>query len=318
MGIETDQNHVLRGFQPSGSADRDLAELATSQDGVVGDDQLLALGFSRRAIEGRLIQARLHRVHPTVYAVGHRGLSLRGRWRGAVMACGPDALLSHRDVGVLRGVLRSSRPLIEVTVATDRAREIEGVQTYVARRLEPQDRSEIDGIPCVSVPLMLLNLAAVQPRRRVERACDECEVQQLFDLRAIEELLERSRGCRGAGRLRSVLDEHAVGTTLTRNDLEELMLALCRSADVPRPAVNDYVQGASGAWYEVDFHWAGHGLIVETDGNTFHSTRSAIERDRRREADLVGVGYRILRVTLVQLEQRPQEVLLMLSAALSR
>jgi very-short-patch-repair endonuclease len=58
-------------------------------------------------------------------------------------------------------------------------------------------------------------------------------------------------------------------------------------------------------------------LVVETDGNRFHSTRRAIERDRRKEADLVRAGYRGLRVTWSQIEHSPEVVVLMLRAALA-
>lgn len=303
---ETDIDRVFRGFRPSGRADIDLAELATVQDGIVDDAQLLALGISRDAIERRVRSARLHRVHRGVYAVGHRALSLRARWRAAVMACGTGALLSHRDAAELRGLLRSRRSLIEVTVPRDRARRVAGVRAYVSTRLTAQDRSVCEGIPCTSLPLTLLNIAAIDSRRRLERACDECEVQRLFDLRAIEDLLGRSSGCRGAARLRSVIDEHAIGTTLTRSALEERMLALCRWAGVMPPVVNEYVIGGSGQAYPVDFVWPERRVIVETDGMAFHSSRSAIERDRRREADLVRADYRVLRVTWTQVEHVAQ------------
>ena len=77
-------------------------------------------------------------------------------------------------------------------------------------------------------------------------SCDEAEVQGLVYLQQLEELLERSRGRRGGATLRAVLDEHAVGTTLTRSELEERTLALCRRARLPAPTVNADVAGASG------------------------------------------------------------------------
>jgi very-short-patch-repair endonuclease len=317
MATETDIERVFRGFRPSGRGEVDIAALATLQDGIVDDEQLLALGFSRDAIQRRVDLARLHRLYRGVYAVGHRALSLRGRWRAAVLACGPGALLSHRDAGALRGVLPSARPTIEVTVPSDRARAVTGVRAYVATGLMAQDRSECEGIACVSVPLMLLNIAAVERPRRLERACDECELHGLFDLSGIDELLERSRGRRGAARLRSLLAEHAIGTTLTRSELEELMLSVCRAASLAQPLVNQRVLGGSGRWYEVDFLWPEQRLIVETDGNAFHATRRAIERDRRKEADLVCGRYRVLRATWSQLEHTPGDVVLMLRAELA-
>ena len=44
---------------------------------------------------------------------------------------------------------------------------------------------------------------------------------------------------------------------------------------------------SAGIAYEVDLLWRAQRLILETDGGRFHSTRSQIERDRRKESDLV-------------------------------
>jgi hypothetical protein len=115
----------------------------------------------------------------------------------------------------------------------------------------------------------------------------------------------------------ALFDEHLAGTTLTREGLEERFLVLCRSAGLPRPRVNEDVAGATGRWWEVDFLWPPQRLVVETDGNRFHSTRRAIERDRRKEADLVRAGYRVLRVTWSQIEHTPEVVVLTLRAALA-
>jgi hypothetical protein len=259
----------------------------------------------------------LHPVHRGVFAVGRRSLPRKGRWMAAVLACQPDALLSHRSAAALHGLLRTTPSVIEVTVPTKRGRDIRGVRTRFARRLEPQDRTIVHGIPCTSVALTLLNIAAVTSRRQTERVCDEAEVQRLVDLQDLQQLLERARGRRGAATLRAVLTDHAVGTTLTRSALEELTLALCRHAGLPAPAVNADAAGASGRWYTVDFLWPRQRVVLETDGHAYHRTRSAIERDRRKEADLVTAGLRVLRSTWRQVERQPDQIGRMLGVALS-
>lgn len=56
--------------------------------------------------------------------------------------------------------------------------------------------------------------------------------------------------------------------------------------------------------------------MLETDGGQFHRTPRQIERDRRKEADLVRAGYRVLRATWLQVEREPDTVALMVEAAL--
>src|SRR4051794_5025834 len=83
--------------------DRAIAVLAASQHGVVARAQLIAIGMRRGAIQLRLDAGRLHHVHRGVYAVGHRRLTLQGRWMAAVLAAGPGAVLSHRSAAMLWG-----------------------------------------------------------------------------------------------------------------------------------------------------------------------------------------------------------------------
>jgi hypothetical protein len=111
--------------------------------------------------------------------------------------------------------------------------------------------------------------------------------------------------------------QHAIGTTLTRSELEERTLALCRRAQLPAPAVNADVAGASGRIYTVDFLWPAQRVVLETDGHAYHRTRSAVERDRRREADLVTAGHRVLRGTRLAVEREPDRMAVMLRVALS-
>jgi len=296
-------------------AEHALAARATRQHGVIARRQLLELGFTRHQIETMRAARRLHDIHRGVYAVGHRALSERGHWMAAVLACGPGALLSHRSCGALAGILRTAIAYVEVTVPSPRGR-IDGVRAYVRSRTAAVDRDEIDAIPCTSLARTLLDLATVVPRRRLERACDEAEAQEIFDLRAIGDVLDRSRGCRGTARLRAVLEEHAIGTTLTRPGLEERALAALDRAGLRRPEVNADVVCRDGIGREVDFLWRRERLVLETDGGQFHRTPRQIERDRRKEAHLVRAGYRVLRATWLQVEREPETVALMVAAAL--
>jgi hypothetical protein len=317
MAIE---RKIVGDQRPQSASERRMHQLALragEQYGVVARHQLLGMGFSRDQIKRMLGGKRLHPLHRGVYAVGHRALHRNARWVAAVLASGPDALLGHRSGAGLRGIRRTGQSIVEVTVPQRRG-DVPGIRSYVCGQLAPQDRDVVDRIPCTSLALTLLNLAAVLPRRQVERACDEALVQEVLDLNAIEDVLRRFRGCRGAARLRSVLDEHDIGTTLTRPGLEEKALVTFDSFGIPRPMVNAMLGCGPGISYEVDFLWRAERLVLETDGDRFHHMRWQIERDRRKEADLVRAGYRVLRATWWQIERDPQDVVTMLRAALQR
>jgi very-short-patch-repair endonuclease len=138
----------------------------------------------------------------------------------------------------------------------------------------------------------------VLPRRALERAIDEAAYLRL-DRTGLRPL----HGRRGAGLLRRVLAQHDAGSTRTRSELEELMLALCGRAGLPRPLVNQKIEG-----YEADFSWTDQRLIVETDGWASHGTRTAFERDRVRDAEHTAAGWRVVRITTRRLEREPDAV----------
>jgi very-short-patch-repair endonuclease len=56
--------------------------------------------------------------------------------------------------------------------------------------------------------------------------------------------------------------------------------------------------------YEVDFLWRERSVIVETDSWRHHGDRPAFERDRARDADLQSRGFRVLRFTYRQVNER--------------
>jgi hypothetical protein len=89
-------------------------------------------------------------------------------------------------------------------------------------------------------------LAEVVDRRGLERAIEQAEVLRLFDLRAVEDVLARANGRRGAAVLRAVLADLAE-PALTKSDLEERFLAPCRRGKAPRPGLPGRPLASRGA-----------------------------------------------------------------------
>jgi len=289
--------------------DREVAEIAGRQHGVVAFWQLAGIGMGRGAIDHRVRCGRLHRVHKGVYAAGHSNLSREGRWMAAVLACGPGALLSHRSAARLWSILRISPYLTDVTTFRPRVGH-DGVALHRSRRIHAEDRSVKDGIPVTSIARTLLDLAEVVPKRVLARAVEEAERLELFDRRAIDRLIGRSRGRRGLRALTAVLREYRP-PPFTRSEAERRFIELCAQAGLPRPAANLWI-----GEHEVDMSWPDSRLVVELDAHRTHGTRAAFERDRRRDAALQLAGYRVLRVTDRRLHEEPDEVMRTVGALL--
>jgi Transcriptional regulator, AbiEi antitoxin/Protein of unknown function (DUF559)/AbiEi antitoxin C-terminal domain len=299
-----------------GALDRAIAELASRQHAVVSLVQLKALGLSESAVRSRVGAGRLHRVHRGVYAVGHPLLTVRGRLMAAVLACGRDAVLSHRSAAELWGLRDSARANIDVTSPRRAGRSRGGIDVHRADTLQPDDVTDHDTIPCTTVARTLLDLADVVNRRQLERACDEADVRRLLDATALDAVLSRANGRRGAPVLRAILAEYDIGEGITRNDFEEAFLALCDRAGLPRPEINVWIALPDGGHAQADFLWRDRRLIVETDGRAAHATRRAFEHDRRRDQRLLVAGWRVIRVTWRRLTQEPEELAGILHALL--
>jgi hypothetical protein len=293
------------------SLDVEIAALAKRQYGVVSRAQLRALGLADHAITKRAARGRLHRVHQGVYAVGHTVLGARGRWTAAVLAAGPHAVLSHAAAGALWELRASAAVIVDVTIAGGGSRKRPGLRIHRARDLTGLTTTH-DGIPVTTPARTIMDLAATLQRRPLERLLDQAENARLTDVASLVALARAHPGHRGASRLTTALSSHEPGTTLTRSELEERFLALCRTRGLPRPAVNARVVGP-----EVDFVFAEQRLLVEADSWTWHRSREAFERDRDRDAVHTRAGYRTLRFTHRQLTTTPDAVAATRRAALN-
>lgn len=288
--------------------DAAIAAQSARQHRILTVDDLMAAGLSREAIRKRAARGALHRLFPDVYVVGDPLIGLHGRWLAAVRACGPDAVLSHRDAAMLWGLARSTRRDIDVTVPGQAGRKLKGIEPHHAI-LVPCDRSKHEGVPCTSPARTLLDFAAVAAARPLEKAYEQGWILGLLDMRTLEDMLERESGRRGIGRLRALVERHHGGRTLTRSDLEELFLSLVDRGGLERPELNVTLP-IPGEEINVDCLWRREGLVVELDSRRYHRDNPlAFSRDRRRDRVMRLAGFEPVRFTDEELAGRPDEVI---------
>ena len=226
----------------------------------------------------------------------------------AVLAAGPEAVLSYRAAAALWMLWNGTR--VEVTVPTARRRS--GIQVHRAR-LRADEVTTERAIPVTTVPRTLLDLASVLSRSQVERAINEAEVRRHTDPLSLPDLIGRYPNRRGAAMIRSILED---GVTITRSELEIRFLSFIHKARLPAPTMNVPLLIA-GRWIECDCVWRDARVIAELDGRTAHDTAAAFERDRARDRSLQARGWRTVRVTWRQLEDDPVAVAYDLKAILT-
>lgn len=119
--------------------------------------------------------------------------------------------------------------------------------------------------------------------------------------------LDHHPGEPGVARLRWIIDRATF--RYTRSELERAFLPLVRRAGLPPPRTSVHVTG-----YEVDFHFPDLGLVIETDGLTYHRTPAQQKKDRERDQAHTAAGLTTLRFTHGQIKYEPDHVLRTLRA----
>lgn len=286
-------------------AETEVAALAERQWGVLTRVQLERLGVSGARLSRWADTGRLHRLHPGVYAIGHRALAVKGRLAAALLYGGPGAVLSH-TTAAWWWELRGDEPrLLHVSVPI-RRRSVPGVVVHGRRSNRRVVRG---GLPVTTVARTLLDLATVVPPAALRRTLAEAEYRGLIAVEAVKE--EGGRGVRGSAALRAAVARHCPELALTRSVLEDRFLALCEDHGLPLPRVNARVCGLT-----VDALWEREQVVVELDGHAAHATPTAVERDRRRELRLRAAGHLVLRYTWGQVTDQARLVAADLRAAL--
>ena len=282
--------------------------MAARQHGVVSLAQLIACGLGASGVRHRVAAGHLHRIHREVYAVGRAGLTAKGRWMAAVLACGDGAVLSDASAAALRGLRPTAAARIDVTVPRPSPISRPGIRVHRHPDLTSVDITEVDGIPVTSVSRTLLGLATFLREPQLERACDQAVILDQFDIREMADLLKRSHGRRGVARLRDVLARGDLGSDIPASGLETRYRELCAHAGLPKPEINRYIL-LGDEYHRVDFLWRRERVVIETDGNRYHSTGWQRARDHDRDALLAQHGYRRARITEDTITDDPSQAI---------
>jgi very-short-patch-repair endonuclease len=298
---ETALNRPMGGKLRSRPSDRQIGALARRQHGVASRAQLTALGLGEDAIDDRLSTGRLHRLHRGVYAVGPIGVSREGRWMAAVLAGGAGAVLSHRSAAALWGVRRDDGCL---EVAVPRKTRSRPAMRQHNTRFRADEVTVRKRIPVTTLARTLFDVAAALRPEALEAVLRESEYLHRFRLAELERLLERYPGRRGTATIKTCLRRLGRGPKgRTRSKLEERFALLLTESDLSPPSLNTILD-LDGFKIEADCLWRDQRLIVELDGGDAHRTRAAFESDRERDRRLQAAGWRVIRVTWHQFDDR--------------
>ena len=263
--------------------DPTIRRLAGRSDGIVTRRQLRATGISAKAIDNRVERGRLIAIYRGVYTVGHEAVSDRGRIRAALLAAGPRASTSHSTAAFLDHLTPTLPAVLHVTCLAPAPRGRDGLIVHeTTRPFEPR---------------LIGGFRATPTRRTLE------------DLGWPDKLVREALARR---LIRPEEVPAGIDAMPTQSELERRMRALCRRAGLPEPVAQHRI-----GRFRVDFAWPEQRVVVETDGWETHGPRKAFEDDRARDADLIALGWVVVRFTWRHLDEEPYRVAARLAAALA-
>ena len=208
----------------------------------------------------------------------------------AVLACGPGAVLSHRDAAALHDLRQIGSGAVHVT-ATGR-HVVKGVRYHWARTLDRDDCTVIDAIPVTSLARTYLDTAEMLTHSRLIDALEAAQRQDKLNIATIDAVIARNPGRHGIHPLRAAIAELTDEAPLLQSGLERAFRHLIRTHGLPTPQFNVYIEGEL-----VDAVWPEHRLVVEVDGWNYHRTKRSFKNDRRRDRKLLRAHWRAARFT---------------------
>ncbi len=281
------------------AVERAIARVAGRQDNVITREQLIAAGLGRGAIEHRVETRMMQRLHRGVYLLGAAPPTPMARARAAAMACGADAVVSHRSAAEMFGLLPEAGGDVDVTVIGRNPHRQTGIWIHRVAHLPRHEVVTMRGTRITSVARTICDLAATEPAREVEAAFQEALYRKIVTERPLAAIIEREPRRKGAPVIRALIED----PRMTRSEKERALLRLIDAAQLPRPLTNVRVHG-----FLIDAFWPAERLAVEFDGRDAHAHLLAFERNRKRDQVLVAQGVRVMRVTGRHLGHEPVAV----------
>lgn len=268
------------------------------QHGLVARSQALNDGMTSRRIDRLVSSGVWEREAPGVYRHEAVPSTIRSRLLAVCMAHG--AVASHRSAAALHPIEGYRLDRVEVVVPPGTGRGIRGARRYQSTQMGLAKPVERDGIPCTGVARTVLDLAAVVPRRQLDRTIDAVLRDgqlRLSDLYGVLRAHAR-RGRRGSDALRASLAERFDDNAVPLSDWSRMVTDLLVDAGLEHPALEHRVRGNDGSFVaQVDLAYPGHRVAVELDSARWHDNRESFVHDRRRRNEITLAGWTVLNFT---------------------
>jgi len=280
--------------------------IAAGQYGLLSRKQAEDVGLTPVRIKRLVARGSWIRALPKVYRAAAAPQSWRQPLMAAFLWAKGKAVISGQSAAALWEFDGYWRTRVELSGLADLSAP-PGVVYRRVSRLAPADIATHSGIRVTSVARTILDLAALVPRRTLERTLDEALRKDQVTLKAMRWCIERNgrRGRGGVADLEALLHErrlqHAPDSVL-----ESDVAALLRENRLPQPVKRYRVFEGDLHIAEVDLAWPSKRVAIQVHGAGFHRQLRTWEDDQRIENLLQLHGWLVVKVTARMLREDPE------------
>lgn len=289
-------------------------ELMERQHHVFTREQAQEFGVSRHQLAWRVRNGYWQRVYPRVYADSPAPLSRTSRLTAALLWLGEGAVLSHTTAAAEWGLQVPSDPQIHLTVPRRRPqRPPAGLVLH--RCTVMGDPAARGGLLMTSLEHSIIDAAALLRRRSERRAVVADAFQRRMTTR--RRLLTELSGVLAHPHRAELLEtiELAAGGSHSVAELDYLLFF--RLQGLPEPLRQYPLLTPIGKLY-LDLCLPDLLINIEIDGRDGHLSDSDRQRDLRRDACSVALGWLVLRLTKRRLDREPEVVAAEIRAVIDR
>ena len=255
--------------------------------------------MSLSAIDRRIAAGHLAVVHPGVYRHGDMVLDRAGHRLAASLAV-PSGALSSTSAGEMWGLRRIPDRGVVLSVTNDRSPELDEVKIHRVTALEATDWiTWDDGSKVTSAARTAFDLAGTLHPDALGSVIEQLMHERKCTFDDLADVGRRlcTRGRRGSGVFREVLDARPVGAAPVESDLEWRVDQALRAAGVTG-LVRQYAMTLHGVGsIRIDLAIPELRLAIEVDHHRWHLGSESADRDRYRDRKLAALGWHVIRLT---------------------
>jgi very-short-patch-repair endonuclease len=278
---------------------RDFDRIAARQFGLITTDQLGHVGLSRRQIEWRAAKGSLIHVRHLVYRVAGAPVVWEQAVLAAALGARSPAVVSHTTAAAVWQLRHSDRHKAGIHVTAPRPVAMKGVTGHQGR-ITPEECTHHRGIPVTTPERTIMDLAGTLSMRQLGECVDDALRRGLVRLKRLRALITRAAAARHGRRLlaplHQIVADRMPGYRPDDSTFETRMNTEWERLGLP-PCERQYRVRCGGKSYRLDVALPDTKVGVEWDGFGYHGSRSAMDYDSDRRADLTAAGWVILSFT---------------------